>query len=271
LRRASATISAKLRATGSSTGSGSKVRSARARVRSYAGGGVSGYSRQEVAQRAGVDPDYLDRLVELGILTPGTGDLFSTGDVRRARWVRDLENSGVPLDGMAAAVRDGALSFSYLDASAFDRFAGMSTATLRELSEETGVPLELLKVLREALGFAEPGPEDTVREDERSIVPAIELQLSQGVRPVVIERWLRVCADGLRRIAATETDLWRTDIEQPLLRGGMTEVQMLETQADLGSVIVPPMEQVLLAIYHGQQEHAWTNSALDRSCVGRGE
>jgi DNA-binding transcriptional MerR regulator len=181
---------------------------------------VSGYSRQEVAQRAGVDPDYLDRLVELGILTPGTGDLFSTGDVRRARWVRDLENSGVPLDGMAAAVRDGALSFSYLDASAFDRFAGMSTATLRELSEETGVPLELLKVLREALGFAEPGPEDTVREDERSIVPAIELQLSQGVRPVVIERWLRVCADGLRRIAATETDLWRTDIEQPLLRGG---------------------------------------------------
>jgi adenylate cyclase len=224
---------------------------------------VSGYTRQEVAQRAGVDPDYLDRLVELGILTPGTGDLFSTGDVRRARWVRGLENSGVPLDGMAAAVRDGALSFSYLDASAFDRFAGMSTATFRELSEETGVPLELLKVVREALGFAEPGPEDPVREDERSIGSAIELQLSQGVRPVVMERWLRVCADGLRRIAETESDLWKTDIEQPLLRGGMTEVQMLETQADLGSVIAPPMEQVVLAIYHGQQEHAWTNSALE--------
>jgi adenylate cyclase len=224
---------------------------------------VSGYTRQEAAQRAGVDPGYVDRLVELGILTPGTGDLFSTGDVRRARWVRGLENSGVPLDGMAAAVRDGALSFSYLDASAFDRFAGMSTATFRELSEETGVPLELLKVVREALGFAEPGPEDPAREDERSIVPAIELQLSQGVRPVVIERWLRVCADGLRRIAETESDYWKTDIEQPLLQGGMTEVQMLETQADLGSVIAPPMEQVLLAIYHGQQEHAWTNSALE--------
>jgi adenylate cyclase len=224
---------------------------------------VSGYTRQEAAQRAGVDLGYVDRLVELGILTPGTGDLFSTGDVRRARWVRGLENSGVPLDGMAAAVRDGALSFSYLDASAFDRFAGMSTATFRELSEETGVPLELLKVVREALGFAEPGPEDPAREDERSIVPAIELQLSQGVRPVVIERWLRVCADGLRRIAETESDYWKTDIEQPLLQGGMTEVQMLETQADLGSVIAPPMEQVLLAIYHGQQEHAWTNSALE--------
>ena len=263
LRRASATISAKLRAAGLSTGSGSNVRSRSGQVRSYAGGGVSGYSRLEVAQQAGVDPDYVDRLVELGILTPATGGLFSTGDVRRARWVRGLENSGVPLDGMAAAVRDGALSFSYLDASAFDRFAGMSTATFRELSEETGVPLELLKVVREALGFAEPGPEDPVREDERSTVPAIQLQLSQGVRPVMIERWLRVCADGLRRIAETESDWWKTDIEQPLLRGGMTEVQMLETQADLGSVIAPPMEQVLLAIYHGQQEHTWTNSALE--------
>ena len=34
-------------------------------------GGVSGYSGQEVAQRARVAPDYVDRLVELRILTPG--------------------------------------------------------------------------------------------------------------------------------------------------------------------------------------------------------
>jgi hypothetical protein len=51
-----------------------KVRSTGARVCSYAGGGVSGYTRQEVAQRAGVDPDYVDRLVELGILTPAVED-----------------------------------------------------------------------------------------------------------------------------------------------------------------------------------------------------
>jgi hypothetical protein len=64
-------------------------------------------ARQEVARRAGVEPDYVDRLVELGILTPGTGDAFSPGDVRRARWVRSLEDSGVPLEGMCRG-RDGA-------------------------------------------------------------------------------------------------------------------------------------------------------------------
>lgn len=82
------------------------------------------HSRQEVAGRAGVDPDYVDRLVELGILRPGSGNTFSPGDVRRARWVQSFEWAGVPLEGIAAAIRDGALSFSYLDATAFDRFAG---------------------------------------------------------------------------------------------------------------------------------------------------
>jgi adenylate cyclase len=224
---------------------------------------VGEHSREEVARRAGVDPGYVGRLVELGILGPDEDDAFSQGDVLRARWVHSLEAAGVPLEGMAAAIRDGTLSFSYLDASAFDRFAEISSTTFRELSENTGIPMDLLKVVREAVGFAEPRPEDQVREDELSVVPAIELQLSNGIRPVVIERWLRVCADSLRRIAETETGWWRTDVEQPLLEGGMSTVQMLEAQADLGSRINPLMEQVLVAIYRGQQEHAWSQSALE--------
>ena len=202
---------------------------------------MSGYTRQEVAQRAGVDPDYVDQLVQLGILTPDAGDTFSPGDVLRARWLQSLERAGVPLEGMAAAVRDGALSFSFLDATAFDRFAGLSGTTFQQLSARTGIPLELLMVVREAVGFAEPRPEDTVREDELSVVPVIELQLSTGFRPVVIERWLRVCGDSLRRIAETETAWWNSEVMTPLLASGMTEGEMLEAQADLGSQMAPLM------------------------------
>jgi len=72
-------------------------------------------------------------------------------------------------------------------------------------------------VVRKAVGFAEPRPEDTVREDELSVVPLIELQLSKGFRPVVIERWLRVYGDSLRRIAETETDWWHSEVVTPLL------------------------------------------------------
>jgi len=224
---------------------------------------VSGLSRQDVADRAGVDPGYVDRLVELEILEPAGGDAFSVGDVRRARWVQSFERAGVPLEGLAAAVRDGTLSFSYLDASAFDRFAGVSRTSFRELSERTGVPLGLLLVVREALGFAEPRPEDRVREDELAVVPAIEMQLSSGIRPEVIERLLRAYGDGLRRIVETETDWYRSEVQQPLLEGGMSEAEMLAAQADVGSGMAPLMEQALLSIYHGQQEHAWSKSAVE--------
>jgi adenylate cyclase len=263
LRPASATISAKLWATVASIGSGSKVRSTGARVRSYAGGGVSGYTRQEVAQRAGVDPDYVDRLVELGILTPAAGDAFSPGDALRARWLQSLERADVPLDGIAAAVRDGALSLSFLDVTAFDRFAGLSGTTFQQLSAQTGIPLELLLVVREAVGFAEPRPEDTVREDELSVVLAVELALSKGFRPVVIERLLRVWGDSLRRIAETETDLWRSQVVTALLESGMADDEMLQAQAGLGSQLVPLFEEALLAIYHGQQEHAWSKDFVE--------
>jgi adenylate cyclase len=224
---------------------------------------VSDHSREELARKAGVDTDYVDRLVELGILRPGPGDAFSSGDVLRARWVEGLERAGVPLDGMAAAVREGALSFSFMDVTAFDRFAGLTDTTFHQLSARTGIPMDLLKVVREAVGFAEPRPEDLVREDELLVVPAIELQLSMGFRPAVIERWLRVCAESVRRLAETETDWWKTEVGQRLLDEGMTEREMLDAQADLGSRMAPLAEQGLLAIYHGQQEHAWSQSFVE--------
>jgi adenylate cyclase len=224
---------------------------------------VSGYTRQEVAQRAGVDPDYVDRLVELGILTPDAGGAFSPGDVLRARWLQSFEGAGVPLEGMAVAVRDGTLSFSYLDATAFDQFAGLSGTTFQQLSERTGIPLELLMVVREAVGFAQPRPEDPVHQNELSVVPMIELQLANGFRPIVIERWLRVYGDSLRRINETETAWWHSEVMTPLLDSGMTEGEMLQAQANLGSQMAPLREQALLGIYYGQQEHSWNRETVE--------
>jgi adenylate cyclase len=160
--------------------------------------------------------------------------------------------------------------------AAYDRFAGLSGTTFQQLSASTGIPLELLMVVREAVGFAAPRPEDHVREDELSVVSTIQLQLAKGFRPVVIERWLRVYGDSLRRIAETQAAWWDSEVEMALLASGMTEAEMLQAQADLGSQVAPLTEQALLAIYRGQQEHAWTQGfvglvegALDRAGLYR--
>ncbi len=220
------------------------------------------HSRQEIARKGGVDSGYVDRLVDLGILSPGKGSVFSAGDVRKARWIQSLEQAGVPLEEMAEAVRAGALSFSFLDMSAFDRFGGLAGVTFREVTEKTGIPIELLMVVREAFGLSEPQPDDYVREDELSVVSVVEFQLSRGYRPVAIERWLRVYADSLRRIAETETESYRTEVVMPFLDSGMTENEMLDAQGELGSEMAPLTEAALLGIYHGQQEVVWTRSAV---------
>ena len=169
---------------------------------------MRGYTRQEVAQRAGVDPGYVDRLVELGILTPEAGEAFSPGDALRARWLQSLERAGVPLEGLAAAVRDGVLSFSFLDVAAYDRFAGLSGTTFQQLSADTGIPLELLMVVREAFGMAEPHPDDTVRASETAWARAF-LDALQPHRAGVYVNFLDADDDTSRVREAYADDTYR--------------------------------------------------------------
>jgi hypothetical protein len=55
-------------------------------------------SAEDVAYRASVDPDYVGRLVEVGILRPKKDETFVLSDVPRVRSVQTLERDGVPLD-----------------------------------------------------------------------------------------------------------------------------------------------------------------------------
>jgi adenylate cyclase len=229
-------------------------------------------TRREVAVQAGVSPEQVTAFVDLGILKPADDGSFSAGDVRRARVVQGLERAGLPLEAMAEVIQQGDLSFDFLDLPVYDRFSRLSATTFQDLSARRGIPLELLMVMRETIGFARPRAEDLVREDELRIASAIESQLSKGFKPAVLERWLRVYGESLRRIAETEADWWHTEVEVPHLASGLDEAQVLEAAARWGEEMTVAAEQALLAIYHAHQEHAWTDvfvadveSVLDRA------
>jgi adenylate cyclase len=221
---------------------------------------VTWYSRNEAAERAGVEVPYLDRLVDLRILTPDAQDRFSGGDVRRVLMATSLEGAGIPLDAVADAVRRGALSLDFLDAAAYERFAALSGETFREVSERTGIPLALLTVIREAIGMAEPSPEDRLREDETAIVPWVELQLAAGFRPVAIERLLRVLGDGTRRITEQEAAWWRSEVIEPAMKAGESTDAI--ANPEFADRIAPMSEHALLAMYHAQQARAWTANII---------
>jgi adenylate cyclase len=222
---------------------------------------VTGYSPEDAAERAGVEPSYLVRLVDLGIVPPARSGRFSPGDVRRVLMARSLEDAGIPLEGVAAAIERGALSLAFLDAASYERFATLGAETFQQVSARTGVPLELLMVIREAIGMAQPSPDDRLREDEMRIVPFIELQLAEGFRAAAIERLLRVQGDGTRRITEQEGAWWNSEVIEPAMAAGKDPEEI--GNADLADRIAPLSEQALLAMYHAQQARTWTANIIE--------
>ena len=219
------------------------------------------YSRDEAAARAGLGPDFVDRLVDLGIVAPEGGGRFSPGDVRRVMMARSLEEAGIPLDGVAAAIDRGALSLDFLDADAYERFAALAPETYRQVSERTGIPLELLTVIREAIGLAQPSPDDRLREDEMAIVPFIELQVRAGFRSVATERLLRVHGDSTRRMAESEAAWWRSEVIEPAIAAGTSGDGI--ANAEFANESTPLAEQAVLGMYHAQQARAWTATLIE--------
>jgi class 3 adenylate cyclase len=219
------------------------------------------YPREEAARRAGVELEYVDRLMDLGILDSEEPDHLSSGEVRRVLLARSLEDAGIPLNAVAAALRRGDITLDFLDASSYERFAALAPETFQQVSERTGIPLELLIVVREAIGMAQPSPGDRLREDEMAIVPFIELQLSEGFQPTAIERLLRVQGDCTRRITEQEAAWWVSEVIEPAIAFGKGAEEI--SNADLADRISPLAERTVLAMYHAQQARAWTANIIE--------
>jgi adenylate cyclase len=224
---------------------------------------VAEYSRAEAADRAGVGLAFVDRLIELGILTPDVDDRLTNGDTRRIQMAQSLENAGITLESQAAGIKGGLGSLSFMDSPVYERFAALADDTFEDLSVRTGVPLNLLMLIREAAGGAVPNPSDRVREDELAVVPWIQTELGMGFRPVSVERTLRVLGDSMRRVATTESTAWRTDLMEPIMARGGTNLDLANASSSSDTELLGEVgDRAVLAIWHAQQAQAWASNII---------
>jgi adenylate cyclase len=222
---------------------------------------VVSYSRAEVAERAGITLDEVTRLTELGIIAHAKDGRFGAGAVRKAGLAQSLEQGGIPLDALADEIRSGRLSLDFLDNPAYETYAALSDVTFQELSDRSGVPVELLMVIREAIGSAAPSPSERVRENELHVVPMIEAQLRIGYPVSTIERSLRTIGDSLRRPALTETDAFRAHVIGPV--SSRPGVEIAAAAGHATEQLAGKIDAALLAIYHAQEAQAWTANIID--------
>ena len=138
---------------------------------------MTGYSADVAASRAGADRAEIDRLTQLGVLSGAADGGYTDADIRRVQVVQELERSGLLTEALANLLRDGGISLEFIDEAGFGVFAPLSDVTFAELSERTGIPVDLLTVLRDVTGGKSAAPGDRVREDELEILPLMEYQL----------------------------------------------------------------------------------------------
>jgi adenylate cyclase len=227
---------------------------------------VNGLSASGLADLAGVTEVEVRRLVELGILVVRDGaDPFLDTDVQKVRLAVACEQAGLPMAGIAAAIQAGRLSFAFLEASPFRRWAVRSGRTYRQVSQEAEIPLDILGAVLESMGFAQAAPDEPMREDELAVVPLLQLGLSSGTFDLAwLTRLGRAHADGLRLLATAWTEAYQARFEGPALAAGADQRTAMELAAQLGGDFLPLGDPALLGIYRRQQELAWTEHLVER-------
>jgi class 3 adenylate cyclase len=227
---------------------------------------VKGLSASALADLAGVGPAEVERLVELGILVARDGpDPFGEGDVPKVRLAVACERAGLPMAGVVSAVRAGRLSFAFLEASPFRRWAVRSGRTYRQVSQDTGIPLDTLGAVLESMGFARAGPDEPMREDELEILPLLRHGLASGILdPAWLSRLGRAHVEGLRLIATAWGDAYQARFEGPVRAAGGDQRAAMEVAARLSIDFLPLGDPALLAIYHRQEELVWTEGLVER-------
>jgi adenylate cyclase len=227
---------------------------------------MTGLSAAGLADLAGATEGEVERLVELGILVArdGTGPFLDT-DVAKVRLAVACERAGLPMDGIAAAIRAGRLSFAFLELAPFRRFAARSGRTYRQVSQETGVPLATLGAMLESMGFARAGPDEPMREDELDVMPLLAHALASGIfDPAWLARLGRAHVEGLRLICAAWGDAYQARFEGPVLAAGGDQLAAMERAAQLSVGFLPLSDPALLGMYHRQEELLWTEGMVER-------
>jgi adenylate cyclase len=179
------------------------------------------------------------------------------------RLLEACERAGLPVQGIAGAVRDGRLSFDFLEAAPYRRWAMRSTRTYRQVSQDTGIPLNALGSVLESMGFARMAPDDPIREDElEHIVPMLQLAHSMGNLDQGLKRIGRAWAEGMR-LAATAENQDYTARYGRLLDAGVDLWAAKEQAARLATELLPLVDRAVMTCYRRQQELVWTEALVE--------
>ena len=182
-----------------------------------------------------------------------------TGKEREARLdlLERLASDGVSIEELRAAADEDRLVLLPVERALGARY------TAEEISERSGVPVELLIRIRRALGFPDVEPHDPVWSDEDvAAMRSVKQFIDAGISADAVIEITRVLGEGMSRLAPTITGSFADTFLEP----GDTERDLALRYAAMAKALLPSMSPVLSAALA-----AYVRDSARRGIIGRWE
>jgi adenylate cyclase len=207
-------------------------------------------STREVAERAGVKPATLRRWVGQGVIPQHNG-AWTPAAAAQARVVARMRARGHSLREIRQATDEGRLAFAYVE----ELFPASDAAyTLAEAARETELEPALIERISTALGLR-PVHNQRFSEDEVQLLRYISAVLASGFPLVAMLQLVRVYGQALAQIADAEVRLFHLYVHEPLMRDGVSGLEMAEQMENLARAILPLSSPVMDTIHQHFLQH----------------
>ena len=213
----------------------------------------------ELARRAGVPVTDLEQWQALGLLGEPRRETFSPRDLERARLIALFQRRGIDLDAIATWVRRGEMERH------LDLLAPPSTRahrTLQEVCTHLGLDPDFVRRVWQ------PADVDLEMLDDEDLqaLGALKAALDTGFPEDALAQLVRVYADTMQRVAATEARLFHFHVWQALLAQGLPDEAPEEATAEriwsIGARASELDEPVLLYFHRKALRHALADTAV---------
>ncbi|MCB0870467.1 MAG: MerR family transcriptional regulator [Solirubrobacterales bacterium] len=185
-------------------------------------------SLNEASRRAGVSPATLTRWAEEKIVPVRKGK-WTPAAAAQARIVARMRERGHSLEELKEAGKEGKLSFGMAE----DIFADTSEQfTLEEASEQIGLSVEVIERVMTVLGTPTDREPSLSGRDIEAFARMGEVA-EAGLPVEALLQLTRVYAQAVRRIADAEVRLFHLFVHEPMIRDGLSEIEMAEELGDL--------------------------------------
>ncbi|MEA2198617.1 MAG: adenylate cyclase [Solirubrobacteraceae bacterium] len=205
---------------------------------------------REVAERAGVTPATLRRWVAQGVI-PQYHGAWTAEAAAQARVVARMRGRGHSLRAIREATEQGRLAFAYVE----ELFPTTNaTFTLAQAAKETGLEPGLIERISTALGLR-PIHAERLSEDDVQLLRYIAAVLESGFPLVAMLQLAHVYGQSLAQIADAEVRLFHLYVHEPLMRDGVSELEMAEQMENLARVLLPLASPVMDQVHQRFLQH----------------